>query len=323
MTYILADFQQEVKSYSRLSKGKLIRVNQHSRQGNTLTPQEDTDLRRKVQSGLLVGGVAAVAGLSLVGLSLATKGAIVTKHGQNVEAAAAGIKKAAPISDYKKYSRLNPSKLPDLDKYDNIIITTGGFGGDRGELANDLLKSFKDKYPKSFVIAVENKYFDTTIKNLPKRVLATPELLFNSTIKGNQSATDLAEVAYNVRSKTDKPITFVGTSGGGMAVKNAQEITDTLGVRNIQGIGLGSPTFALSKPKSPYISLFSGNDFLVKTPGINKSDIVKVGKTFDINKARGLSLNQKFFIKTEEHQGVNYLTNPEARNVIDRIVNRK
>lgn len=322
--YLLVDFQKDtkVKSYNRLSRGKLITVKQYSRDAGNLNEQQDKDLRNKISTGGIVGGVLAIAALSLVGISIGTKQLIQTKHVQNIEKAANRITTASPITDFKKYSKYNPSTLPDLDKYDNIIITTGGFAGNLGHSANDLRARFARKYRKSLVLAVENKDFDTANTDFMQRVKATPDLIFKSLMNGNKSAEELAEVAYNIRQKTDKPITFVGTSGGGMAIKNAQEITDKLNINNISGVGLGSPTFALMQPKSPYISIMSGNDPFKLTPGMNKKDIINVRPTFDTSKVYGLSLIERLKIRGMEHNHNAYLRNPEVINVLDKVINR-
>ena len=324
--YILADFQknEKVKSYNRLSKGRLVTVKQYSRDGGKqgLNEQQDKDLRNKVGTGAVIGGVLALAGLGLVGVSVATKQAIQTKYAQNITTAATRIEKATPIVDFKKYSKYNPSALPDLDKYDNIVITTGGFTGALGHSANSLRAGLARKYRKSLVLAVENKDFDMASTDILQRAKQTPDLLFKSAMNGNKSAEDLAEVAYNIRQKTDKPITFVATSGGGMAVKNAQEIADKLGVKNISGIGLGSPTFALAQPKSPYISVMSGNDLFQMTPNINKKDIVRVKATFDTSKVYGLSLGERLRVKAMEHNHNSYLRNPEVIDILDKVINR-
>lgn len=325
--YLLVDFQRDekVKSYTRLSKGRLITVKQYARDGGTqkqLTEQQDKDLRNKIKTGAIVGGGLALAGLGLVGISIATKQTIQTKYAQNITTAAARIEKAAPITDFKKYSKYNPSVLPDLDKYDNIVITTGGFTGALGHSANSLRAGLARKYRKSLVLAVENKDFDTASTDILQRAKATPDLLFKSAMNGNKSAEDLAEVAYNIRKQTDKPITFVATSGGGMAVKNAQEITDRLGVKNISGVGLGSPTFALAQPKSPFVSVMSANDLFQLTPNINKKDIVRVPATFDTSKVYGISLTERLKIRALEHNHNSYLRNPEVIKILDKVINR-
>ncbi len=325
--YLLVDFQknEKVKTYTRLQKGRLVTVNQYTREGGKqkqLTEQQDKDLRNKVITGVAIGGALALAGLSLVGISAATKQAIQNKYAQNITTATTRIQKATPITDFKKYSKYNPSVLADLDKYDNIIITTGGFTGALGHSANDLRAGLARKYRKSLVLAVENKDFDTANTDFLQTAKDTPELLFKSAMNGNKSAEDLAEVAYNIRQKTDKPITFIGTSGGGMAIKNAQEITDRLGVNNISGIGLGSPTFALAQPKSPYTSIMSGNDLFQLTPGINKKDIVRVPATFDTSKVYGISLTERLKIKAMEHNHRSYLRNPEVIKILDKVINR-
>lgn len=322
--YLLADFQKDVKvkSYNRVTKGRLVTVKQYSRDGNTLNEQQDKELRNKVSTGLIVGGGLAIAGLSLVGISLATKQLIQTRYAQNITKAATRIEKAQPITDFKKYSKYNPSTLDNIDKYDNIIITTGGFTGNLGHSANDLRAMLARKYRKSLVLAVENKDFDTANTNFLERAKATPDLLFKTAMDGNKTSEDLAEVAYNIRKQTNKPITFIATSGGGMAVKNAQEISEKLGVENIQGIGLGSPTFALSQPKTPFVSIMSRNDLFSLTPNVNKKDIVKVNPTFDTSKMYGLSVTERLRIRGMEHNHRAYLRNPEVINILDKVINR-
>lgn len=319
--YLLSDFAQnvEVKSYNRLNKGRLVVVKQHSRHTD-ITSQQDKELRDKVRSGIVVTGALALAGLSLVGISAITKQIIQTRYAQNITESVARIKKAQPITDFKKYSKYNVTDLTNIDKYDNVVIVTGGFTGELGHSANDLRARLARKYRKSLVLAVENREFDTTTsKNIADRVKSLPELLFKSAMKGNQTAEDLAEVAYNVRRQTDKPITFISTSGGGMAVKNAQEITDKLEVKNIQGVGLGSPVFTLSQPKSPFTSIMSGGDLFQFTPKMDKRDIVRVRKTFNTN---GLSFVDKLKMMATEHVHTSYLKNQEVTNILDKVINR-
>lgn len=322
--YLLVDFQKDVKvkSYNRLNKGRLVTVRQYSREGNNLNQQQDKELRNKVSTGLVVGGSLALAGLGLVGISLTTKQVIQSKYAQNITKAAIRIEKAQPITDFKKYSKYNPSTLDNIDKYDNVIITTGGFTGNLGHSANDLRAMLARKYRKSLVLAIENKEFDTANTSFLERAKATPDLLFKAAMNGNKTSEDLAEVAYNIRKLTDKPITFIATSGGGMAVKNAQEISEKLGVENIQGVGLGSPTFALSQPKTPFVSIMSRNDLFSLTPNVNKKDIVKVNPTFDTSKMYGLSLTERLKIRGMEHNHRAYLRNIEVINILDKVINR-
>lgn len=330
----LADFaDEEVKTYQRLQKGKLVTVRQHNRKGNPAqqktieekgTAGNDNAIMQSLKTGATVTTGVALAGLSLVGIGAATKAYVVARHAKQVDDAARRILDNPDIPDLRFLSKANPQKLPDnFDQYEGIIVATGGFAGTKGQHTIALQSYLKEAYPNHLVLSVENFHNDLGWEqDVIKRFSKVPSLLWNNATKGNKTSEELAQLANMVRKKTDKPITFATASGGGMAVKEAQEIGDKLGLKDIQGFGLGSPTWDLANPKSKYLSIMDKQDAGTSwLPLRSKKDALVVD--------RG---NQKVTWKTAPYQGNvewgkqheygMYLSHPDVRASVDKMIYR-
>jgi len=323
---IFADFNTEdVKTYQRLSKGKLVTVQQHNRKGeDAQTQATDRAINSNLQTGAAVTAGVALAGLSLVGIGMATKAYVVGKHTQQVANAAKRIQQNPAIDNLQFLSKANPSKLPDdFSQYEGVIISTGGFGGSKGGHSLQVDIYIKQEYPNHFILSVENVYNDLGWNPaVGDRLKQAPGTLWGNATKGNRTAEELAKIANLVRSKTDKPITFMTGSGGGMAVKEAQEITDTLRLKDIQGIGMGSPTFGLANPKSPYVSFIDKDDATVGAiPLLSQKDTQYISR--GSNKVKWNMADYQGEIEwSKQHEFGTYLMHPGTRAKTDSILYR-
>jgi hypothetical protein len=323
----ISDFsEEEVKTYQRLQKGKLVTVRQHSRKGEekSKNPTVDNSLINSIKTGANVPFNVAIAGLGLVGLAAGTRAFVINRHQKQVRDAATRILTQPDIPDLRFLSKANPAQLPDdFSQYEGVIVATGGFAGVKGQHTLGIHNYLQKDYPNHLVLSVENLYNDLGWESdLVKRYSRVPPLLWNNAVKGNKTAEELASLAKMVRGKTDKPITFVTASGGGMAVKEAQEITDQLGMKDVQGFGLGSPTWDLAQPRSRYTSIMDRQDAGTGwIPFRSKKDVTVID--------RG---SQKVKWSRDPYQGVTdwskqheygmYLSHPETRAKVDQIIYR-
>lgn len=326
----LADFsEEEVKTYQRLQKGKLVTVQQHSRKGNPKTVEEksgavDNALVSSIKTGANVPFNIAVAGLGLVGLAAGTRAFVINRHQTQVRNAASRILTQPDIPDLRFLSKTNPQKLPDdFNQYEGVIIATGGFAGVKGQHTLEIHKYLQQDYPNHLVLSVENIHNDLGWESdLVKRYSKVAPLLWRNATQGNKTAEEIGSLVNMLRKKTDKPITLVTASGGGMAVKEAQEITDQLGIKDVQGFGLGSPTWGLAQPRSQYKSFMDKADAGTGwVPFTAKSDIEVVQRP-----TQAVSWNRNPYqgnaAWNKQHEYGMYLSHPETRSKVDQIIYR-
>lgn len=326
------EFNEEVKTYQRMQKGKLITVHQHNRKGDAAKQEQtiekngvdDNAIMQSLKTGAMVTTGVALAGLSLVGVGAATKAYVINRHAKQVLNEAERVLHSADVPDLRFLSKANPEKLPDdFSKYEGVLIATGGFAGTKGQHTLGMHDYLQKDYPNHLILSVENLHNDLGWESdLVKRYSKIPSLLWKNATQGNKTAEELAVLTKMVRKRTDKPITFVTASGGGMAVKEAQEITDKLNYKDIQGFGLGSPTWDLANPKSKYVSIMDKQD-------AGTSWIPKRSTKDAITVDRG---NQQIKWHRDSYQGVTdwskqheygtYLSHPETKSKIDQIIYR-
>lgn len=331
--------ETKVKQYQRIVNGKVQTVRQHDRTEENkkiyaLNKNKYTETDRKIlesiQSGKELTGEPLVRAVTLVGLAAGTVAAIKMKHASNVSKAAQNVVKNPDISDYRYLSRINDAKIPDnFDNYDGVIITTGGFAREGGGHADRIGQSMKEYYPNHYIITVKNEGFDlgyyqkrkNNFLEEAKPFLGVPSFFWEKAWKGNPVSEDLSRVAYNVRLKTDKPITVMTASGGGMATKEALEITQKIGLEDIRGIGLGSPTFNLATNHGNYYSVMDKADKGTGKLPVAKTDIVEV-KRADTKVKNNQDPYQGFLPAKEQHEYPIYMIDPNSRSVIDNLVYR-
>lgn len=317
--------EEKVRQYQRLQNGRLVTVSQHQRKGEERSANQaiDNSLINSIKTGANVPFNIAVAGLGLVGLAAGTRAFVINRHQKQVRDAAVRVLTQAEPQDLRFLSKANPQKLPDdFSQYEGVIIATGGWGGKKGQHTLGLHNYLQKDYPNHLILSVENLHHDLGWKDDLSRFKRAPSVMWRNATQGNKTSEELATVAKMVRSKTDKPLTFVTASGGGMAVKEAQEITDQLGLKDIQGIGLGTPTWSLAQPKSPYVSIMDKSDGGVGgIPFTSKKDtyFVSRGNTrvrFNDNPYQGETEWAK------QHEYGMYLSHPETRAKVDQIIYR-
>jgi len=323
------EFNEEVKTYQRMQKGKLITVRQYDRKGDPAEKEQtieknDNAIMQSLKTGAIVTTGVALAGLSLVGIGAATKAYVINRHAKQVLNEAERVLQASDVSDLRFLSKANPEKLPDnFDRYEGIIIATGGFGGTKGQHTLEVHKYIQQEYPNHLVVSVENMYHDLGWReDVVDRFKAAPALLWRNATQGNKTSEEIATLTKMLRKRTDKPITIVSASGGGMAVKEAQEITDKLGYKDIQGIGLGTPTFTLANPKSPFVSFVDKKDATVGwIPKTSKKDTVYIDRPTTKVKWN-LNPYQGEIPHNEQHEFGTYLLHGETRSKVDQILYR-
>lgn len=316
---------EEVKTYQRLQKGKLVTVRQHRRESEqSKNPAVDNALINSIKTGANVPFNIAIAGLGLVGLAAGTRAFVINRHQTQVRNAASRILTQPDIPDLRFLSKANLEKLPDdLNQYEGIIIATGGFGGVKGQHALEVHKYIEQEYPNHLIVSVENLYNDLGWRqDVKERFKAAPEVLWRNATQGNKTSEEMASLANMVRKRTDKPITFISASGGGMATKEAQEIADEIGLKNIQGIGLGTPVFSLAQPKSAFTAFVDKKDATVGgIPFVSKKDTVFV-KRPNTNIRWNLNPYQGVKPLNEQHEFGTYLLDPDTRSKVDEIIYR-
>ena len=328
----IADFsEEEVKTYQRLQNGRLVTVRQHARKAQPKTIEEksknpavDNSLINSIKTGANVPLNVALAGLGLVGLAAGTKAFVINTHQKQVRDAASRILTKPDIPDLRFLSKANPQKLPDdFSQYEGVIIATGGFGGIKGQHTLGIHDYLQKDYPNHLVLSVENLYNDLGWEADPvKRYSKVAPLLWNNATQGNKTSEEIATLVNMIRKKTDKSITLATASGGGMAVKEAQEITDQLGIKDVQGFGLASPTWALAQPRSNYKSFMDKADAGTGwVPFTAKSDIEVVDRG-EKPVAWNRNPYQGNVAWNKQHEYGMYLSHPETRAKVDQIIYR-
>ena len=324
----LANFagdSEEVKTYQRLQKGRLVTVRQHRREGEqSKNPAVDNALVNSIKTGANVPFNIAVAGLGLVGLAAGTRAFVINRHQTQVRNAASRILTQPDIPDLRFLSKANPQKLPnDFSQYEGVIVATGGFGGVKGQHALEVHKYMQQEYPNHLVLSVENLHHDLGWRqDVVERFKNAPPVLWRNATQGNKTSEEIASLTSMLRKRTDKPITLVTASGGGMAVKEAQEVTDQLGLKDVQGIGLGTPVFGLAQPKSPFVAFVDKKDATIGgVPYTSQKDTVYINRStervkWNLNPYQGeIPLNQ-------QHEFGTYLLDKDTRSRIDQIMYR-
>lgn len=319
--------EEKVRQYQRLQNGRLVTVSQHQRKGEERSANQaiDNSLINSIKTGANVPLNIAVAGLGLVGLAAGTRAFVINRHQKQVRDAAVRVLTQAEPQDLRFLARNNPVKLPDdFSQYDGVIINTGGWAGEKGLHSVRYGEYLKKQYPNHYVVTVENTFYDVGFSKDPanhaKKVVP---LIWRNATQGNKTSEEIATVAKMIRSKTDKPVTILAASGGGMAVKEAQEITDQLGLKDIKGMGVGSPTWALSQPKSEYKSLMDDSDgFTGWIPFTSKKqDYVRVDRG-----TQNYRWNSDPYQGTTEwrkhHEYGSYFEHPKTRSILDNYIYR-
>lgn len=141
-------------------------------------------------------------------------------------------------------------------KVNQITFFTGGVGGVKGLEADYMGQQIGKMLPDHHVVGIESPEQEI-IAEKGETVLspsflkkATRALLKDNLTKGRSDvAVRIAARAYAYHQKfPDKPINLMGQSGGGMPTREAYEILDKLGVKDIRVITTGSPYFGLTRP---------------------------------------------------------------------------
>lgn len=176
------------------------------------------------------------------------------------------------------------------NKVDQITFFTGGVGGIKGLEADYMGQQLGKMLPDHHVVGIESPEQEIVPEKGEKvfhpRFLqkAARTLLKDNLTKGrSEVAVRIAARAYAYHQKfPDKPINLVGQSGGGMPTREAYEILDKMGVKDVRVVTTGSPYFGLTRPNG--LSLIDPDvDPVEKIYGITMPNKTKV-------KANGHSL---------------------------------
>lgn len=157
------------------------------------------------------------------------------------------------------------SRLTDVEP-DQITFFTGGFGGVSGKESDYLGEEFSEMFPKHHVVAVESPEFDITPKegdkvSSPSFIWRAAQTLFGDSVKQgrNPVAVRIAARAYAYHQQhPDKPINLVGQSGGTMPTREAAEILERMGVKDVRVVSAAGPYFGMTKPRG--MTLISKKD---------------------------------------------------------------
>ena len=139
---------------------------------------------------------------------------------------------------------------------DQITFFTGGVGGVKGTEADYMGQQIGRMFPNHHVVGIESPEQEIIPKD--GETIASPgyiKKVVNSLLKDNltkgrsEVAVRIAARAYAYRQKfPDKPINLIGQSGGGMPTREAYEILDKMGVKDVRVVTSGSPYFGLTRP---------------------------------------------------------------------------
>ena len=157
------------------------------------------------------------------------------------------------------------------DKAEAIHIVTGGLDFNNGENAHFAGGLLKQQYPKAHTITHVNKAMNQPVKRgegVVGGVMGMMEQLQKMGGKegkiGDMPIQKLAEMAIDLgynpdglemyakavkirQAHPDKPINFMGTSGGVDAVNYATALAERAGMKNVKGVGLGLPMTNLTE----------------------------------------------------------------------------
>jgi hypothetical protein len=157
------------------------------------------------------------------------------------------------------------------DKAEAIHIVTGGLDFNNGENAHFAGGLLKQQYPKAHTITHVNKAMNQPVKRgegVVGGMMGMMEQLQKMGGKegkiGDMPIQKLAEMAIDLgynpdglemyakavkirQAHPDKPINFIGTSGGVDAVQYATALSERAGMKNVKGVGLGLPMANLTE----------------------------------------------------------------------------
>jgi hypothetical protein len=142
------------------------------------------------------------------------------------------------------------------NKVNQITFFTGGVGGVKGLEADYMGQQIGRMLPDHHVVGIESPEQEIvaekgeTVLSPSFLKKATRALLKDNLVKGRSDvAVRIAARAYAYHQKfPDKPINLMGQSGGGMPTREAYEILDKLGVKDVRVTTTGSPYFGLTRP---------------------------------------------------------------------------
>ncbi|HEY9640899.1 MAG TPA: hypothetical protein V6C57_10480 [Coleofasciculaceae cyanobacterium] len=259
------------------------------KQNGAAIGRKKTEIPQPVSGGSPAKVVAAgvAAGVALLGISAAAYTAQKNRYERNFD-------ESADMAKQQAKSYTVPDKLqaglrslgdqnPDLqtvvksrfskEEPEQITFTAGGFDGSGGKEADGVGDELSTMFPKHLVVAVETPEFDVKPEEgdrvyKPSYLKKAIGTLLGSNLKEgrNTPAVRMAARAYAYNQKfPGKPINLVGQSGGTMVVREAAELLERMGVKDVKVVSAAGPYFGLTKPRG--ITLASPNDPLVNVVG--------------------------------------------------------
>lgn len=179
--------------------------------------------------------------------------------------------KEAEAQELAKNMQIEGYDREAADKADAIHIVTGGLDFNNGENAHFAGGLLKQQYPKAHTITHVNKAMNQPVKRgegVVGGMMGMMEQLQKMGGKegkiGDMPIQKLAEMAIDLgynpdglemyakavkirQAHPDKPINFMGTSGGVDAVNYATALAERAGMKNVKGVGLGLPMTNLTE----------------------------------------------------------------------------
>lgn len=261
---------QELRSL--IEAGKKVKSGGGASQVKNNTPQIPP------MAGALGKAGAIAAGAALLGVPVATYVAFRTNYRDGFKESANQAKMMAAGAE-----------VPDLEKdKTNITFTVGGFAGDAkgGERIKAELEKADMGLGNHHIQEISNEGFDVRTAEeeslgidrseasgngvgaeFPVRALRT---FMRSAIQQgrNPVAVKVASQAYAYHQKyPDKPISLVGHSAGGITVREAAEILEQMGVKNVKTVAIGSPHFGLTEATQDNLTIATKQDPILQATG--------------------------------------------------------
>jgi hypothetical protein len=327
-----AEQEVDVKSYQRLSKGKLVTVQKYNRnQDKADTPQGAKKAESSLQNvalttATIAGAFAAVAGGSLL--------LVAAKHNNVVKSTAERAIATTQQVD-KNYVMLSNrtqvlAKDIDMTGKDGFILAMGGFSREHGDHSFQLAKHLELEFPTKKVIVVDNKAFDIVWEgdrndfNINRFIKKSVALSADAHVNGNDTVLEAARTLKMLNMshpQFDKKI--VTASGGGALATQILEVNDKMGEKSIEALALGSPRFGFTAPKRSKLTVITDpNDQMMgKSPFANPGANVTLlrpdrgTESFD-NWGEQIPINKA-------HQFSSYTGSKVTRPMINDFMNRR
>jgi len=256
-------------------------------------PQPPPNQENQLLRALIIG--AAIAGVSLTAYYLAR-----ARY-------RAGFSESAKIA--KQMAEDIAASPTDREQ---ITFVIGGFNNKGGKAGLEQAELYKEFLGNHFILGVENPWYEVEYETSdPRKPLAILAKGLQALIVDgrNADAVKMAAVAYKYHLENpDKPINLLGYSGGGIVVREAHEILQSMGVnpKLIKSVAVAAPYdgFADLAP-GEHLTFMNQWDLFANLPTLN-----------------GIHLYTEPNDPIESHEFKSYLENPDFKKKLLEFLDR-